>query len=82
MNAPATVTNEVLLAALLDKQRAAFLRDGPPTLAQRIGASCETEERGAPGPALRPRDRRHSRPPAALKEPQCSTSASPSRIIC
>ena len=36
MNAPATMPNEAFLAALLDRQRAAFLREGPPTLAQRL----------------------------------------------
>jgi coniferyl-aldehyde dehydrogenase len=36
MNAPATVPNEGFLAALLDRQRAAFLREGPPALAQRL----------------------------------------------
>jgi coniferyl-aldehyde dehydrogenase len=36
MNAPATVTNEAFLGALLEKQRAAFLLGGPPTLAERI----------------------------------------------
>ena len=35
MNAPATVTNEAFLGALLEKQRAAFLLGGPPTLAER-----------------------------------------------
>ena len=36
MNAPATVTSAASLGALLENQRAAFLRDGPPTLAERI----------------------------------------------
>ncbi len=36
MNAPAPVTREASLDARLEKQRAAFLREGPPTLAERI----------------------------------------------
>jgi coniferyl-aldehyde dehydrogenase len=36
MNAPAPVTREASLDARLEKQRAALLRDGPPTLAERI----------------------------------------------
>jgi coniferyl-aldehyde dehydrogenase len=36
MNAPTTVTSKASLGARLGKQRAAFLRGGPPTLAERI----------------------------------------------
>ncbi len=35
MNAPAGMPDDVLLSAILEKQRAAFLREGPPILAQR-----------------------------------------------
>jgi coniferyl-aldehyde dehydrogenase len=35
MNAHATVTSDALLCSLLDKQRTAFLRAGPPTLKER-----------------------------------------------